>query len=85
LQLCGVTVALFYFSMQLFRKAENKFGGLSQPMVDKFTADIGSAIQYMHSRGMAHLDLKPDNIVLQTTPDNVSLDSLPVSVSSSKK
>ncbi len=73
MQLCGVTVALFYFSMQLFRKVENRFGGLNRTMVDTFTADIGSAIQYMHSEKIFHLDLKPNNIVIHTTPDNVSL------------
>lgn len=31
----------------------------------KLLIQIGSAIQYMHSRNVVHLDIKPENILLK--------------------
>ncbi|MCD7720812.1 MAG: protein kinase [Prevotellaceae bacterium] len=40
-------------------------GRLAEQECLGFTREIGAALQYMHSKGMLHLDLKPQNIMLR--------------------
>ncbi len=40
-------------------------GGLSEQETLRFAGHIASALSFMHSRGMLHLDLKPGNIMLK--------------------
>ena len=40
---------------------------------DKFVRQLLSALQYLHSHQVLHLDLKPDNILLTHIDDDVKL------------
>lgn len=47
-------------------------GRLSEAQIVNYTRQIWEALQFMHSRHMLHLDLKPKNVML-TTDDTVKL------------
>lgn len=48
--------------------------GLEEAEAIKIVKQIGSALSFMHSQGMLHLDLKPSNIMLKDTGDVVLID-----------
>ena len=41
-------------------------GGLSENEAISITLEVGGAVEYMHSRRMLHLDIKPNNIMRRT-------------------
>ncbi|MCH5311601.1 MAG: serine/threonine protein kinase [Prevotella sp.] len=51
-----------------------KNNGLKEGEAIKIVKQIGSALSFMHSQGMLHLDLKPSNIMLKDTGDIVVID-----------
>lgn len=51
-----------------------KSNGLEEGEAIKIVKQIGSALSFMHSQGMLHLDLKPSNIMLKDTGDVVLID-----------
>ena len=51
-----------------------KKGGLGEDEAKRLADKIGSALSYMHSRGMLHLDLKPGNIMLRADGTPVVID-----------
>lgn len=66
-----------YYVMELISggNLDNKIkarGRLSETQIINYTRQIASALQFMHSRQMLHLDLKPKNVML-TTDDKVKL------------
>ena len=48
-------------------------GPMSLKAVTRLALQIGSAIEYMHSRGIVHHDLKPHNIMSTTLLDTKNL------------
>lgn len=44
-------------------KADLGFYGFPEKTVRKLFGEIGSGLLYMHNLGIAHLDLKPGNII----------------------
>lgn len=69
----------FYYAMEyceggsLDRKIEQE-GGLSERQAKEYLIQIGSALSYMHSHRVLHLDLKPSNIMLRSTGEAVLID-----------
>ena len=69
----------FYYAMEyceggsLDRKIEQE-GGLSECQAKEYLIQIGSALSYMHSHRVLHLDLKPSNIMLRSTGEAVLID-----------
>jgi serine/threonine-protein kinase len=62
-------IALEYFeggSLADWLKRKGKFGLIETLNLAK---QIGSALEYAHSRGIVHGDVKPSNILLRYTPD----------------
>lgn len=55
------------------RLASNKDYFKSQKNTDKFVRQLLSAVDYLHSHQVLHLDLKPDNILLTHINDDVKL------------
>lgn len=55
------------------RLAENPDYFSDQRRTDKFVRQLLSALQYLHSHQVLHLDLKPDNILLTHIDDDVKL------------
>lgn len=51
-----------------------KSGGLKEEEAIRVIKQIASALSFMHSQGMLHLDLKPSNIMLRDTGDAVLID-----------
>ena len=49
-------------------------GGLPQGEALRYFGQIASALSYMHSRRMLHLDLKPGNVMLRTGGEAVLID-----------
>ena len=49
-------------------------GGLPQEEALRYFGQIADALQYMHSRKMLHLDLKPGNVMLRTSGEAVLID-----------
>jgi serine/threonine protein kinase len=47
--------------------------GLSLPQCKKYFAQLISAIDHMHSRGVAHRDIKLENILIDDSTDSVKL------------
>eukprot|EP01103_Thecamoeba_quadrilineata_P019774 TRINITY_DN816_c0_g1_i1.p1 TRINITY_DN816_c0_g1~~TRINITY_DN816_c0_g1_i1.p1 ORF type:complete len:355 (+),score=50.43 TRINITY_DN816_c0_g1_i1:30-1067(+) len=45
------------------RQIINQFGGLNQDCVRFYTAEMISAIEYLHSQHIIHRDLKPENML----------------------
>ena len=50
---------------ELFRRISATKYNLTETKCRSFARQILSAIEFIHSRGIVHLDLKPENIVLQ--------------------
>lgn len=48
--------------------------GLSEDLVVKYVRHIGEALSYLHSHRMLHLDLKPNNIMLQNEGNAILID-----------
>ena len=55
------------------RLAKNPDYFSDQKHTDKFVLQLLSALQYLHSHQVLHLDLKPDNILLTHIDDDVKL------------
>uniref|UniRef100_A0A7E4W3Z3 Protein kinase domain-containing protein n=1 Tax=Panagrellus redivivus TaxID=6233 RepID=A0A7E4W3Z3_PANRE len=43
-------------------------GFLSEALMQKFTFDLLSALTYLHTKGIAHLGIKPEELLIETTP-----------------
>lgn len=41
-------------------------GYLSEKMMQKFTLDLLNALMYLHQRGIGHLGIKPEEIIVET-------------------
>jgi len=50
---------------ELFRRISSPKYNLTQTLCRSFARQILNAIEFIHSQGIVHLDLKPENIVLQ--------------------
>lgn len=50
---------------ELFRRISSAKYTLTQTKCRSFARQILNAIEFIHSRGIVHLDLKPENIILQ--------------------
>eukprot|EP00906_Rhabdomonas_costata_P005595 RCo008359 len=46
--------------------ALRRHGRLPEPTVAKYIAGLGSALQYLHLRGVLHRDIKPENLLLDS-------------------
>ena len=55
------------------RQSVRKKNGLNEEETIRIVKQVGSALSFMHSKGMLHLDLKPDNILLTHINDDVKL------------
>jgi hypothetical protein len=47
-----------------------KQGPLSLPKIQRFVAQIGSALEYAHRRGVVHRDFKPSNVLIDNQGDH---------------
>ena len=52
----------------------SKKNGLNEEETIRIVKQVGSALSFMHSKGMLHLDLKPGNIMLKSSGDVVLID-----------
>ena len=46
-----------------------QYGALSEPLATRYILQVADALEYVHSRSMNHLDVKPANIVLNDEND----------------
>jgi len=56
-------------------RVEQKY--FSETQIRKILSDISKALKYIHSKHLAHLDVKPDNILMTTSVDmcNTTMDT----------
>ncbi len=52
----------------------DNFNKLSESQTIDYAKQIGSALEYMHSNNMLHLDLKPNNVMVRENGDAVLID-----------
>ncbi|KAL7669303.1 hypothetical protein ACOME3_009965 [Neoechinorhynchus agilis] len=52
-------------------RSENPKGGLAEDITKYFCFQLSSAIRYLHSKDIAHCDLKPENVLLKIYPEDV--------------
>ena len=62
----GITLSPLIFSSQHYFASTRKF-------VEKFVEQIGSAVQYMHSKNIIHGDLSPKNIIYNSSQNQFYL------------
>ena len=61
----SVILTEFLEGDELFRRISSSKYNLTQTKCRNFARQILNAIEFIHSRGIIHLDLKPENIVFQ--------------------
>lgn len=49
-------------------------GRLSEPLAEKYIQQVADALAYIHSQNTVHLDVKPDNVLLNAKGDAVLID-----------
>ena len=69
----------FYYAMEFIEGSSlddyiKRKGKLNEQEALKYLQQTASALEYMHSQKMLHLDLKPKNIMLNTNNDAVLID-----------
>lgn len=66
-ELCGDTVS------SLMKYCRHKYdSGLALPTVKKITVDVLTGLNYLHSIGVIHTDIKPSNLLLSTSIDAIA-------------
>ena len=48
------------------RQANTNFSGFSDPEMVILLSDVSEGLSYIHSKDMAHLDIKPQNLLVAT-------------------